>query len=112
MTHPSVTFQVDPGSAPSPPPWLEEVAAFAHILTQLGIREAIEKHVQFARARFGTYETIDLVLVLLSYALSGERTIASLKSASRPVHPGVSHPLSSTASPLTFCALPFSGSSR
>ena len=77
MTHPCVTFQVDPGSAPSPPPWLEEVAAFAHILTQVGIISAIEQHVQFARARFGTYDTLDFVLVLFSYALSGERTIAS-----------------------------------
>lgn len=58
-----------------PPSWLEEVAAFAHILTQVGIREAIEKHVQFARARFGIYDTLDFVLVLFSYALSGERTI-------------------------------------
>ena len=77
MTHSSVTFQVDPGSVPSPPSWLEEVAAFAHILTQVGIILAIEKHVQFARARFGTYDTLDFVLVLFSYALSGEPTIKS-----------------------------------
>jgi hypothetical protein len=77
MNHPCVTFQVDPGSAPSPPSWLEEVAAFAHILTQVGIISAIEQHVQFARARFGTYDTLDFVLVLFSYALSGERTIKS-----------------------------------
>jgi hypothetical protein len=77
MTHPSVTFQVDPGTAPSPPPWLEEVAAFAHILAQVGIISAIEKHVQFARARFGIYDTLDFVLVLFSYALSGEPTIKS-----------------------------------
>ncbi len=48
---------------------MEEVAAFAHILTQVGIISAIEKHVQFARARFGTYDTLDFVLVLFSYAL-------------------------------------------
>lgn len=30
---------------------------------------------QFARARFGTYDTIDFVIVLLSYALSGEPTL-------------------------------------
>ena len=54
---------------------MEEVAAVAHILTQTGIISAIEEQVQFARARFGTYDTIDFVIVLLSYALSGEPTL-------------------------------------
>jgi len=56
---------------------MEEVAAVAHILAQTGIISAIEDHVQFARARFGTYDTIDFVAVLFSYALSGEPTIAA-----------------------------------
>ena len=56
---------------------MEEVAAVAHILTQTGIISALEDHVQFARARFGTYDTIDFVIVLFSYALSGEPTIAA-----------------------------------
>jgi len=54
-----------------------EVAAVAHILTQAGIISAIEDHVQFARARFGKYDTIDFVLVLFGYALSGEPTLIS-----------------------------------
>jgi len=33
--------------------------------------------VQFARARFGEYDTIDFVVVLLGYALSGEPTLQS-----------------------------------
>jgi len=56
---------------------MEEVAVFAHILTQVGIISAIEEHVRFARARFGTYDTLDFVLVLFCYALSGEPTLAS-----------------------------------
>lgn len=52
-----------------------EVAAFAQVLTHVGILKAIQNHVQFARARFGTYDTIDFVVVLLGYALSGERTL-------------------------------------
>jgi hypothetical protein len=56
---------------------MEEVAAVAHILSQTGLISAIEDHVQFARARFGTYDTIDFVIVLFSYALSGEPTIAA-----------------------------------
>jgi hypothetical protein len=57
---------------------MEEVAAVAHILTQTGIISALEEHVQFARARFGKDDTIDFVIVLLSYALSGEPTILAL----------------------------------
>src|SRR5579859_6351526 len=75
MTHSPVRFQVDPASVPSLPSWMEEVAVMAHILTQTGIISALEEHVQFARARFGTYDTIDFVIMLLSYALSGEPTI-------------------------------------
>jgi hypothetical protein len=75
MTHPNVKFQVDPASVPSIPSWMEEVAAFAHILTQVGIISTIEEHVHFARVRFGTYDTLDFVLVLFCYALSGEPTL-------------------------------------
>ena len=56
---------------------MEEVAAVAHMLSQTGIISAIEEQVQFARARFGTYDTIDFVIVLVSYALSGEPTLAA-----------------------------------
>jgi hypothetical protein len=74
MTHPSVTIQITPESAPSTPSWMGEVAAFAQVLTHVGILKAIQNHVQFARARFGTYDTIDFVVVLLGYALSNKRT--------------------------------------
>jgi hypothetical protein len=52
-----------------------EVAAFAQVLRHVGLLKAIENQVQFARARFGTYDTIDFVVVLFGYALSGERTL-------------------------------------
>jgi len=56
---------------------MEEVAVVAHMLTQTGIISALKEHVRFARARFGTYDTIDFLIVLLCYALSGERTLAA-----------------------------------
>jgi hypothetical protein len=52
-----------------------EVAAFAQVLTHTGIRSAIQEQVRFARARMGTYELIDFVVVLIGYALSGEPTL-------------------------------------
>src|SRR5258708_6179234 len=75
MFHPAVTIQISPESAPSTPAWFGEVAAFAQLLTQTGILTAITERVRFARARLGTYELIDFVVVLIGYALSGEPTL-------------------------------------
>src|SRR6266852_1784750 len=75
MTHSTVTIQITPESVPSTPPWLAEVAAFAQVLTSTGILSSIQERVRFARARFGQYDTIDFVIVLIGYALSGEPTL-------------------------------------
>ncbi len=75
MTHVTVTIQVNPESVPSIPSWLAEGAAFAQVLISTGILKAIEERVQFARARFGQYDTIDFVVVLIGYGLSGEDTL-------------------------------------
>ncbi len=77
MTHSWVTIQVNPTSVPSTPSWMGEVAAVAQVLTHVGLLTAIQEHVQFARARFGQYDTIDFVVVLLGYAISGEPTLQS-----------------------------------
>jgi len=77
MTHTSVTIQVNPESAPSTPSWMGEVAAVAQVLTHVGLLKAIQEHVQVARARFGQYDTMDFVVVLVGYALSGEATLQS-----------------------------------
>jgi hypothetical protein len=75
MTHPSVTIQIAPESQPSTPPWMGEVAVFAQVLTHEGILKAIQEQVRFARARFGHYDLIDFVAVLIGYAVSGEPTL-------------------------------------
>src|SRR5258708_22936570 len=77
MTNFTVTIQVNPESVPSIPSWLAEGAAFAQVLISTGILKAIQERVQFARARFGQYDTIDFVVVLIGYGLSGERTLQS-----------------------------------
>jgi hypothetical protein len=70
-----LTIQISPQSVPSTPPWFGEGAAFAQVLISTGTLKAIEERVQFARARFGQYDTIDFVVVLIGYGLSGERTL-------------------------------------
>jgi hypothetical protein len=53
------------------------VAVLAHVFSQLGLQKAIEERVRFARARMGDYEVIDFVVMLLGYAVSGERTFTA-----------------------------------
>jgi hypothetical protein len=45
---------------------------------------ALEEQVHFARRRFGHYEMIDVVAVLLSYAISGERTLEAFYERLQP----------------------------
>jgi hypothetical protein len=85
MTHPSVTIQITPQSAPSTPCWLGEVAAVAQVLSHVGILKAIQQRVRFARARFGRYDVIDFVVVLIGYALSGEPTLKAFYERLRPL---------------------------
>ena len=75
MNSPSVTIQIAPSSKPTIPSWMGEITAFAQVLTHAGILKAITEQVRFARARMGTYELIDFVVVLIGYALSGEATL-------------------------------------
>ncbi len=52
-----------------------EVAVFAQVLTHEGILKAIQDQVRCARARFGHYDLIDCVAVLIGYAVAGEPTL-------------------------------------
>jgi hypothetical protein len=70
-----VTIQTSEQSVPSIPGWFGEVAIFARVLTHEGILTAIPEQVRFARARFGQYDLIDFVAVLIGYILSGEPTL-------------------------------------
>ncbi len=75
ITDSSVTIQTSPQSVPSTTSWFGEVAIIAHYPTRQGVLSAIEEHVRFARRRFGHFEVIDFVTVLIGYVISGERTL-------------------------------------
>ncbi len=49
----------------SVPCWFGEVVIVAQRFTTSGLLQAIEHQVRFARPRFGTYEVIDFVAVLI-----------------------------------------------
>src|SRR2546423_9584104 len=71
----AVVIQSSEQSVPSTPCWFGEVSLIAHYLKRLGVLSAIEERVRFARRRFGHYDLIDFVAVLLGYAISGEATL-------------------------------------
>src|SRR6059058_6198042 len=84
ITHSPVTIQTSSQSVPSTPSWFGEVTVIAHFLKQQGVLVAIEEQVRFARRRFGHYELIDFVAVLLGYAISGERTLETFYERLQP----------------------------
>ncbi len=80
----SVSIQTEASPIPSVPAWFGEVALVAHILTRQGLLSEISERVRFSRKRFGTYEVIDFLVVLMGYALSGEPTRASYYERLQP----------------------------
>src|SRR5229473_5613003 len=50
----------------------------------LASQRAIEERVRFARARMGDYEVIDFVVMLIGYAVSGERTLQAFSERLLP----------------------------
>jgi hypothetical protein len=64
----SVIIQTSSQPVPSTPSWLGEVAVIAQYLRHIGVLTTIGERVRFARRRFGYYDVIDFVVVLLGYA--------------------------------------------
>jgi hypothetical protein len=79
-----VTIQTSAEPIPSMPTWFGEVALIAHACARLGLLTEISERVRFARKRFGTFEVIDFVVVLLGYAISGEPTLAAYYERLQP----------------------------
>ena len=79
-----VSIQTSSQSVPSTPCWFGEVSVIAHFLKHQGVLAAIEEQVRFARRRFGHYDLIDFVAVLLGYAISGERTLEAFYERLQP----------------------------
>src|SRR5260370_24797671 len=80
----SVNIQTKASPIPSVPGWFGEVALLAHTLTRLGLLAEISERVLFARKRFGTFEVIDFVVVLMGYAISGEPTLKAYYERLQP----------------------------
>ncbi len=79
-----VSIQTSSQSVPSTPSWFGEATLLTHHLQRHGVLTAIEEQVRFARRRFGRYEVLDFLAVLLGYAMSGERTLEAFYDRIEP----------------------------
>ncbi len=79
-----VNIQTSSQSVPSTPCWFGEVTVIAHFLKRQDVLVGIEEQVRFARRRFGHYDVIDFVAVLLGYAISGEATLETFYERVQP----------------------------
>jgi hypothetical protein len=79
-----VSIQTSAQAAPTPPPWFGEVTLICQHLTRQGVLAALAEQVRFARRRFGRYEVLDFLAVLIGYALSGERTLEAFYARLHP----------------------------
>jgi hypothetical protein len=72
---------------PSVPPWLAEVTILAQHLATKGLLEAFTHQIRLVRGHFGYFEPIDFLVLLLGYAISGERTLADFFERLSPFGP-------------------------
>lgn len=71
-----IEIQTSPVDHPSVPAWFAEVVIIAQHLATKGVLDAFVHQIPLVRGRFGRYEPLDYLALLLGYAISGERTLA------------------------------------
>jgi hypothetical protein len=76
IPNPCVEVQTSSLDRPSVPAWFAEVVIMAHHLRTKGRMSAFAQQVRLVRGRFGSYEPIDFLALLVGYAISGERTLS------------------------------------
>jgi len=75
IPNPCIEVHTSPVERPSVPSWFAEVVIIVQHLASKGLLEAFAQQVRLVRGRFGTYEPIDFLALLIGYAISGERTL-------------------------------------
>jgi hypothetical protein len=80
----SVKIQATSEPNPSTPCWFGEVVVISSYLRQHHILSKINERMRFARKRFGRYEVIDFLAVLIGYAVSSERTLEEFYESLQP----------------------------
>ncbi len=76
IPNPCIEVQTSSLDRPAVPAWFAEVVIMADHLRTKGLLDAFAHQVRLVRGRFGSYEPIDFLALLLGYAISGERTLS------------------------------------
>ncbi len=76
ISNPCIEVQTTAENRFSVPAWFAEVVIIARYLEKQGRISAFAQQVRLVRGRFGNYEPIDFLALLIGYAISGERTLA------------------------------------
>src|SRR5919109_3787016 len=76
VSNPCIEIQTAAEHRPSVPAWFAEVVIMTQHLATKGLLEAFAHQVRLVRGRFGSYEPLDFLALLVGYAISGERTLA------------------------------------
>src|SRR5947199_9935080 len=76
ISTPGIEVQATSENRFSVPAGFAEVVIIAGYLEKKGQLEAFAQQVCLVRGRFGSYEPIDFLALLIGYAISGERTLA------------------------------------
>src|ERR1700694_4586243 len=72
-----IEVHTSPVDRPSVPAWFAEVVIMVQHLANKGLLDAFARQVRLVRGRFGSYEPIDFLGLLVGYAISGERPLAN-----------------------------------
>jgi len=75
IPNPCIEVHTSPVDRPSVPAWFAEVVIIVQHLAANGSLDAFAHQVRLVRGRFGSYEPIDFLALLIGYAISGERTL-------------------------------------
>ncbi|GHO57108.1 hypothetical protein [Ktedonobacter robiniae] len=75
IANPCIEIQTSEEPRPAVPPWFGEVTIIVQYLVTKRLLDAFAQKVRLIRGRFGRYEPIDFLALLLGYAISGERTL-------------------------------------
>ena len=81
---PTVSIQTSAQPQRTPPPWLAEAVLILQLARDSALLTKMQQTVRVPRGRMGTFEVCDFFLVLLLYAVSGERTLLALYAAMAP----------------------------
>ncbi len=81
----SVEIGVEGSGERRVPEWMGEAVLYGKYWSESGLVERLGERVRVERGRMGQYEVMDYVLLLNSYAISGEASLKEYFSAIKPV---------------------------